>query len=79
MKPIAADLCSAILSGKQDNRLKWYGTSKVRVLTGKVLPEGSAVKETLADRRKRLRNELTGLLAPEGWKMVRPNVYEREK
>jgi hypothetical protein len=75
---IAADLCSAILTGKQDDRLKWDGTSKVRVLMGKVLPERSAVKATLAYRRKRLRNELTRLLAPEGWKCVRPNDYERE-
>jgi hypothetical protein len=78
VKPIAADLCSAILTGKQDNRLKWESTSKVRMLVGKVLPEGSAVKDTLAARRKRLRNELTRLLAPEGWRMVRPNVYERK-
>jgi hypothetical protein len=78
VKPIAADLCSAVLTGKQDDRLKWDGTSKVRVLMGKVLPERSALKETVAYRRKRLRNELTRLLAPEGWKCVRPNDYERE-
>jgi len=78
VKSIAADLCSAILTGKQDERLKWDGTSKVRVLMGNVLPEGSAVKETLAARRKRLRNEISRLLAPEGWKCVRPNDYERE-
>lgn len=78
VKSIAADLCSAILTGKQDDRLKWDGKSKVKLLIGKVLPERSAVKETLADRRKRLRNELTRLLAPEGWKLVRPNDYERE-
>lgn len=79
VKAIAADLCSAILTGNQDDRLKWEGTSKVRVLMGKVLPERSAVKETLAVRRKRLRDELTRLLEQAGWKLVRPNVYEREK
>jgi len=78
VKLFAADLCSAILTGKQDDRLKWDGTSKVRVLIGKVLPERSAVKETLAYRRKRLRNELSRLLAPEGWKCVRPNEYGRQ-
>lgn len=78
VKAIAADLCSAILTGNQDDRLKWEGTSKVRVLMGKVLPERSAVKETLAARRKRLRDELTRLLEQEGWKLVRPNVYEKE-
>jgi hypothetical protein len=79
VKPIAADLCSAILTGKQDDRLKWNGNSEVRVLIGRVLPDGSAVKETLAARRKRLRNELTRLLAAEGWKLLSPNVYERKK
>lgn len=79
VKPIAADLCGVILTGKQDDRLKWDGTSKVRVLMGKVLPERSAVKATLAYRRKRLRNELTRLLAAKGWKLVRPNLYERVK
>jgi hypothetical protein len=79
VKPIAADLCSAILTGKQDDRLKWDGTSKVRVLIGKVLPERSAVKETLAYRRKRLRDELTRLLEQAGWRLVGRNVYEREK
>lgn len=78
VKPIVADLCNAILKGNQDDRLKWDGTSKVKLLIGKVLPEGSAVKDTLADRRKRLRNELSRLLAPEGWKLVSPNLYERE-
>jgi hypothetical protein len=79
VKPVAAELCSAIIAGNQDDRLKWDGTSKVRVLIGKVLPERSAVKDTLADRRKRLRDELTRLLEQARWKLVRPNVYEREK
>jgi len=78
VKAIAAELFDAIVSGQPEDRLKWEGTSKVRVLIGKVLPEGSAVKDTLANRRKRLRNELTRLLAAEGWKLLRPNVYERE-
>lgn len=79
MKPVAAELCSAIIAGNQDDRLKWDGTSKVRVLIGKVLPERSAVKDTLAGRRKRLRDELTRLLEQARWKLVRPNVYERQK
>lgn len=78
VKAIAAELNSAIIAGNQDDRLKWDGTSKVQVLIGKVLPEGSAVKDTLADRRKRLRDELTCLLEQARWKLVRPNVYEKE-
>ena len=79
VKPVAAELCNAIIAGNQDDRLKWEGDSKVRVLIGKVLPEKSAVKDTLAGRRKRLRDELTRLLVQARWKPVRPNVYERQK
>ena len=78
VKAIATELFDAIVSGQPEDRLKWEGESKVRVLIGKVLPEGLAVKDTLAARRKRLRNELTCLLERAGWKLVRPNVYEKE-
>ena len=74
---LAAELCAAVTAGQPDDRLKWEGDSKVRVLIGKVIPERSAVKDTLAGRRKRLRDELTRLLASAHWKLVRPNVYER--
>lgn len=77
MKPVAVELLNAIIAGQSDDRLKWEGDSKVRVLIGKVIPERSAVKDTLAGRRKRLRDELTRLLASAQWKLVRPNVYER--
>jgi hypothetical protein len=77
VKPLAAELCAAIVAGQPDARLKWAGDSQVRVLIGKVIPERSAVKDTLAGRRKRLRDELTRLLASAHWRLVRPNVYER--
>jgi hypothetical protein len=41
-----------------------------------VLPAGSAVKETLAGRRKRLREAVAGLIATAGWQMVKANVFE---
>ena len=52
MQPIAEEIAVAILEGRQDDRLKWDGEDHVRLLTGEVLPAGSAVKETLAGRRK---------------------------
>jgi hypothetical protein len=77
--PIAVELRDAITARRQDDRLKWDGDSKARVLIGKVIPERSAVKDTLTGRRKRLREELTRLLASAHWKLVRPNVYERKE
>jgi hypothetical protein len=49
----------------------------VRVLVGKVLPDGSAVAQTLAGRRKRFREALRDRLAVEGWQEVGVNVFTR--
>lgn len=73
--PVAEELAIAILGGRQDPRLNWNGPGRVRVLMGEVLPTGSAVKETLAGRRKRLREAVAALLAPAGWQAVGSNWY----
>lgn len=75
--PLAQELAAAVLAGRADDRLKWDGDHRVRVLIGKVLPARSAVQQTLAGRRKRLREALARSLAPAGWRMVGANVYSR--
>jgi hypothetical protein len=75
VKPIAEELASAILGRRQDHRLKWDSQDHVRLLMGEVLPPGSVVNETLAGRRKRLREALAALLALAGWRMVGSNWY----
>lgn len=77
LHPVAWELAEAILAGRQDERLKWKGDSRVRLLIGKVLPERSAVKQTLSSRRRRLRETLARLLAPAGWVVVRANVFQK--
>ncbi len=47
----------------------------IRVLIGKFLPDSSAVAQTLAGRRKRLRAALRERLAMEGWREVGLHVY----
>jgi len=59
-----------IVKRRQDERLN----PQVQVLVGKVLPDGSAVKQTLASRRKRFRQALTERLVESGWQEVRANV-----
>jgi hypothetical protein len=76
-QPLAQELADAILAGRTDERLKWDGDNHVRLLIGKVLPEGSAVKETLGGRRKRLREAVAALLGAAEWKMVKSNVFEK--
>ncbi len=75
VKPVAGELAIAITSGQQDPRLRWDGTRRVRLLMNAVLPAGSAVKGTLAGRRKRLREAVAKHVAPAGWRMVRANVF----
>jgi len=77
--PIVKGLRECILAGGDDSRLTWMGEDRndVRVLMGVILPEGSAVKQTLAGRRKRLGNLLTALLASDGWRKIKVNRYCR--
>lgn len=75
--PIAEEIADAILAGRPDDRLKWERADRVRVVIGKVLPGNSAVRETLAGRRKRLREGLCAILATAGWQMTSANVFEK--
>ena len=65
VKPIARELCEAIVSGSSDERLRWSGSGAVQVLTSIILPMSS--KKTLEGRRKRLRKAMREMLAPHGW------------
>lgn len=79
LSPIVSELTALILSDTPDPRLQWDGPQRVRVLIGRILPEHSAVRRTLAGRRKRLITELQARLAPSGW-IRRPgpqHVFER--
>jgi len=75
VKPIAKEVAQLILNGKNDDRLKWHEGGRVQVLIGRILPEGSSVRQTLIGRRKRLRSEIARQLAEQGWKQIRPNWY----
>lgn len=76
--PIAEEIVGLIVNRDQDSRLKWNKDGSVTVLMGKILPEGSAVAETLIKRRKRLRTKIEQLLGNHvGWHTVRANVYKR--
>jgi hypothetical protein len=65
--PLAEEIVRLILERTEDDRLNWNGDSSVRVLIGRILPEGSAVKQTLIGRRKRFRKALMERLEAEGW------------
>ena len=72
---IAEEIVAQIVNRQQDHRLKWYADGRVRVLIGKVLQDGATVKQTLAGRRKRLREAVKELLEMELWEEVGLHVY----
>lgn len=78
VNPIAVEVVELIRAGEEDEHLSWAARDRVRVEIGKILPAGSAGKETLAGRRKRLRNALDERLRTEGWVPLRHWVYQRQ-
>lgn len=75
VRPLAAEIATLILDGKQDPRLKWYPDGKVQVLIGDVVSGNN--KQTIDGRRKRFRREMNEHLLPAGWQTVRANVYRK--
>lgn len=77
VEPLVEEIAALIVNRQQDERLKWHDDGHVQVVIGKLLPDGSAVKQTLTGRRKRFRLALTAHLLESGWQEVRANVYRR--
>jgi hypothetical protein len=58
---------------QEDDRLQRHDDGSVKVLVGKVIPEGSAVEQALAGRRKRVER-----LGAEGWHLAAyPYTFSR--
>jgi hypothetical protein len=77
VRPLADDIATHVVAHNHDPRLKWYADGRVRVLMGRILPESSAVKQTLAARRKRFRAALEARLETAGWSKCGVNTYRR--
>jgi hypothetical protein len=68
VKPLTAEIAAMILRAGEAPALKWVNHSRVRVLTGVVIPK--TIKQTTLSRRGRFVAELSQILRPEGWKRV---------
>lgn len=79
VEPLAEEVAAQIASGHPDERLRRHEDGRVRVLIGKIIPARSAVKETVAGRRRRFRVMLANRLVPQGWIQVQPNVWHPPK
>lgn len=75
IEPLARELADSMLSGRPDERLRWQGSHTVRLLMAKIFPYGSGFKQTVLERRKRLRTAIGRLLSEKGWHENRRGVY----
>ncbi|MHC1768181.1 MAG: hypothetical protein AB9869_28570 [Verrucomicrobiia bacterium] len=79
VQPMADATAGEIVERKRSSNLKWSPDGKtVRVLMGQLIPAKSAVKQTLAARRKRLRLAIEANLAKSGWRKLRANTFTAE-
>jgi hypothetical protein len=71
--PLAQKIGNEIMNKSESPFLKRYPDGRVKVLIGKVIPEG--VKETTFRRRKRFRKALQDILSRHGWLPASVNTY----
>ena len=76
--PIAEEICKLILSGKEDERLKWYDDGRVRINIGKIIPDKNTAAQTVSGRRKRFKKALSDILHKEGWVLGDKNICTRK-
>jgi hypothetical protein len=76
VEPLAAEVAGLIRDGRLDERVQWHGEDQIRIKIGKILPVGSALKQTLEGRRSRFRKALTDLLSGD-WEETKPNYYRK--
>jgi hypothetical protein len=78
VEPLAEEIVRLIVAKQEDDRLQWREDGSVKVLVGNIIPADSAVKQTLAGRRKRFRNALVERLGAEGWGLTAyPYTFSR--
>jgi hypothetical protein len=79
VNPMADEVATLVFAGTKDERLKWYGDFKVRVLIGEFIPEGLAVAQTLRGRRKRFIKAVEDRLKQQGWHKVGVHTFEKHR
>jgi hypothetical protein len=82
-KPLKVEpLVQAVINDIVNNNRKsevidWVSDNKVKVLIGKIIPEGNW--QTTSGRRKRFRGKLDELLIAKGWEALKTlYLYERK-
>jgi hypothetical protein len=78
VEPIREDIVQKIFAGEEDPRLRWIEPGVVQVVLSRIFPDGSAYKQTVEGRRKRLRDALGAKLECQGWMHQGWNVFRQE-
>jgi hypothetical protein len=76
VKPLAESALAALRSGAASELVLKRKDGTFSVNTGHIFPQNSAVKATLAGRRKRLCNVVADALLAEGWRRVETNRFQ---
>jgi hypothetical protein len=71
VRALVDSLVAAVISGTDANGLRRFPNGEFRILIGEVLPENSAVAQTLAGRRRRFRAALAPKLEAAGYDEIR--------
>jgi len=79
IKPLAREIADLIMNIEAHERLKWIDETNVRVLISNIIPSGILDKQTLSNRRKRFREELSKILSEQGWEESRANMFTLDR
>lgn len=75
---LATETAAMIVEGRESPWLKWSSPTRVRIVSGEVVPATN--RQTTTGRRKRFGAALEDLLRPQGWRRIRSGshlVFER--
>lgn len=76
IKLIADKLSMLILNLEKDEWISWRKDGSVILNIAKIIPDDEhSFKQTISQRRKRLRTILEPILVGKGWTVIRQNVY----
>jgi len=78
VRPIAEEIVTLVRRSKNDPRLHWRADGSVHVVITRIIPDGSGVRRTVADRRKRLTRALDERFKDAGWSRGRANNYTKK-
>lgn len=76
VKELAAEIALRIVSGEDDDRIKWFEDRSVKILVTKIFPTGSGFQRTVSGRRRRLGQYIAEAISEFGWTETTTHVFK---